>query len=88
LSHYLSKTQPLFAQILKAIWPSIAHLPNHLPTNASITTTGMCQSPFAISTTFMSSQDCFATFYTGPFSSLSCLFLPRRYDFSSWQKQS
>ncbi|KAF8483426.1 NCS1 nucleoside transporter family [Russula ochroleuca] len=26
-------------QMLKAIWPSIAHLPNHLPANASITTT-------------------------------------------------
>ncbi|KAF8504347.1 permease for cytosine/purines, uracil, thiamine, allantoin-domain-containing protein [Russula emetica] len=28
-------------QILKAIWPSIAHLPNHFPANASITTSGM-----------------------------------------------
>ncbi|KAI0258157.1 NCS1 nucleoside transporter family [Gloeopeniophorella convolvens] len=28
-------------QMLKAIWPSIAHLPNHLPPNANITTAGM-----------------------------------------------
>ncbi|TFY79951.1 hypothetical protein EWM64_g4056 [Hericium alpestre] len=30
-------------QMLKAIWPSLAHLPNHLPANANITTSGiMC----------------------------------------------
>ncbi|KAG8946456.1 hypothetical protein FRC04_011632 [Tulasnella sp. 424] len=28
-------------QMLKAIWPSIQHLPNHLPENASITTSAM-----------------------------------------------
>ncbi|KAI0275993.1 NCS1 nucleoside transporter family [Russula aff. rugulosa BPL654] len=28
-------------QMLKAIWPSIAHLPNHLPPGANITTSGM-----------------------------------------------
>ncbi|KAI9512129.1 NCS1 nucleoside transporter family [Russula earlei] len=28
-------------QMLKAIWPSIAHLPNHLPPTAHITTSGM-----------------------------------------------
>ncbi|KAH9982021.1 cytosine-purine permease [Russula compacta] len=28
-------------QMLKAIWPSIAHLPNHLPPSANITTSGM-----------------------------------------------
>lgn len=28
-------------QMLKAIWPSIAHFPNHLPPNANITTSGM-----------------------------------------------
>jgi NCS1 family nucleobase:cation symporter-1 len=30
-------------QMLKAIWPSIAHLPNHLPPNAHITTSGARQ---------------------------------------------
>ena len=29
-----------FPQMLKAIWPSIAHLPNHLPPSANITTVG------------------------------------------------
>ena len=30
-------------QMLRAIWPSIEHLPNHLPENANITTAGiMC----------------------------------------------
>ncbi|KAH9976618.1 cytosine-purine permease [Lactifluus volemus] len=28
-------------QMIKAIWPSIAHLPNHLPPSAHITTSGM-----------------------------------------------
>ncbi|KAI0288327.1 NCS1 nucleoside transporter family [Russula brevipes] len=28
-------------QMLKAIWPSIAHLPNHLPPSASITSSGL-----------------------------------------------
>ncbi|KAA1475711.1 NCS1 nucleoside transporter family [Dentipellis sp. KUC8613] len=28
-------------QMLKAIWPSLAHLPNHLPASANITTSGM-----------------------------------------------
>ncbi|KAI0281859.1 cytosine-purine permease [Russula aff. rugulosa BPL654] len=28
-------------QMLKAIWPSIAHFPNHLPANASITSSGL-----------------------------------------------
>ena len=28
--------------MLKAIWPSLAHLPNHLPENANITTSGKC----------------------------------------------
>ncbi|KAH9960641.1 cytosine-purine permease [Russula dissimulans] len=28
-------------QMLKAIWPSIAHLPNHLPPSANITTSGL-----------------------------------------------
>ena len=28
--------------MLKAIWPSFAHLPNHLPPSANITTTGAC----------------------------------------------
>ncbi|KAN0105611.1 NCS1 nucleoside transporter family [Russula decolorans] len=28
-------------QMLKAIWPSFAHLPNHLPSSANITTSGM-----------------------------------------------
>ena len=32
--------------MLKAIWPSIAHSPNHLPPNASITSSGMVQSTF------------------------------------------
>ena len=27
-------------QMIKAIWPSIAHLPNHLPVSANITTSG------------------------------------------------
>ena|SRR5216684_944591 len=31
--------------MLKAIWPSIAHLPNHLPANASITSTGIGWAP-------------------------------------------
>ncbi len=74
--------------MLKAIWPSIAHIPNHLPADASITSSGMFQSPFTISRTFMCPQDCFATLFIGPFSSLSCLSRPRRYDISSWQKQS
>ena len=30
-------------QMLKAIWPSLARLPNHLPASANITTSGiMC----------------------------------------------
>ncbi|PCH42378.1 hypothetical protein WOLCODRAFT_73288 [Wolfiporia cocos MD-104 SS10] len=29
-------------QMLKAIWPSLAHLPNHLPESANITTSGRC----------------------------------------------
>ena len=29
-------------QMLKAIWPSIARLPNHLPPSANITTSGTC----------------------------------------------
>ena len=29
-------------QMLKAIWPSIARLPNHLPPSANITTAGTC----------------------------------------------
>ena len=41
LSRSLPRTQLLFIQILKAIWPSIAHLPNHLPANANITSSGM-----------------------------------------------
>lgn len=88
LSHYLLTTRLLFTQMLKAIWPSIAHFPNHLPANASITSSGMVQSPFTISRTFMFPQDCFATLSIGAFSSLSCLSRPRRYDTSSWQKQS
>jgi hypothetical protein len=28
--------------MLKAIWPSIARLPNHLPPSANITTSGTC----------------------------------------------
>jgi hypothetical protein len=34
-----------FPQMLKAIWPSIAHLPNHLPPSANITTTGTSTGP-------------------------------------------
>jgi NCS1 family nucleobase:cation symporter-1 len=33
------------SQMLKAIWPSIAHLSNHLPPNANITTSGICLLP-------------------------------------------
>ena len=33
---------PSFPQMLKAIWASIARLPNHLPPSANITTTGTC----------------------------------------------
>jgi hypothetical protein len=29
--------------MLKAIWPSFAHLPNHLPPSANITTSGACE---------------------------------------------
>jgi hypothetical protein len=29
--------------MLKAIWPSFAHLPNHLPSSANITTSGTCE---------------------------------------------
>lgn len=32
-------------QMLKAIWPSTARIPNHLSLNAGITTTGSCASP-------------------------------------------
>jgi hypothetical protein len=32
--------------MLKAIWPSIAHLPNHLPPSANITTSGARQLVF------------------------------------------
>ena len=35
--------------MLKAIWPSLAHLPNHLPTNANITTSGRCYDVMVIS---------------------------------------
>jgi hypothetical protein len=31
-----------FPQMLKAIWPSIARLPNHFPSSANITTSGTC----------------------------------------------
>jgi NCS1 family nucleobase:cation symporter-1 len=34
-----------FPQMLKAIWPSIARLPNHLPPSANITTTGTSTGP-------------------------------------------
>lgn len=84
----LSKTQLMFTQMLKVIWPSIAYLPNHLPNNAGITTSGMCRSPFVISATFMCPQGCFATFSIGPFNSPLCSSLPRRYNFYSRQKQS
>lgn len=86
--YLLPRTQLLFTQILKAIWPSIAHLPNHLPANASITTSGMFQLPFTVSTTFICPQECFAILSIGPFSFLSCSSLPRNYDISSWPNQS
>jgi cytosine/uracil/thiamine/allantoin permease len=88
LSHLLPRTQLLFIQILKAIWPSIAHLPNHLPANANITTSGMFRLPFTVSATFICPQESFAILSIGPFSFLSCSSLPRNYDISSWQSQS
>ena len=88
LSHLLPRTQLLSTQMLKTIWPSIAHLPNHLPANAGITTSGMFQPPFTVTTTFTCPQECFAILSIGPFSSLSCSSRPRNYDFSSWQNQS
>src|SRR5258705_9724899 len=34
----LLMTLSVFCQMLKAIWPSIAHVPNHLPASSNITT--------------------------------------------------
>lgn len=87
LSHLLQTTQLLFTQILKAIWPSIAHLPNHLPADASITTSGMFLMPSTVPTTFMCYQGCSATLSIGLSSFLSCSSRPRNYDISSWQNR-
>ena len=42
------KPDVLLTQMIKAIWPPIAHLPNHLPPSAGITTSGANQSPLVI----------------------------------------
>ncbi|KAH9064377.1 NCS1 nucleoside transporter family [Lactarius vividus] len=43
-------------QMLKAIWPSIAHLPNHLPPSAKITSVGMALRRVDISTALTFSE--------------------------------
>jgi Permease for cytosine/purines, uracil, thiamine, allantoin len=75
------------SQMLKAIWPSIAHLPNHLPPNANITTSGERQQLMIMFDKYSPiPKECFVIFFIGQSNSHSCLFLRKRSGGYSWPK--
>jgi hypothetical protein len=75
----------------------MAHLPNHLPADAGISTSGVFQPPFTVLNMFICTQECSATLSIGPFT--ESVLIPDfkalhdglgKYsiDISSWQNKS